>query len=79
MTSQEVTVVIRKFLAPMLDINALADTDDIFQKHYVNSMFALQLVQFVEREFQIAITDDDLELENFSSVKNLASFVMTKT
>jgi len=44
----------------------------------VNSMFAMQLVQFVESTFGIAVENDDLELDNFRSIDALAALVERK-
>jgi methoxymalonate biosynthesis acyl carrier protein len=57
----------------------LGDDDDMFATGYVNSMFALQLVQFVEGEFGITVDSDDLELDNFRTVSSIAAFVERKT
>ncbi len=56
----------------------LADDEDMFATGYVNSMFALQLVQFVEGEFGITVESDDLDLDNFRTVRAIASFVERK-
>lgn len=56
----------------------LGDDDDMFATGYVNSMFAMQLVQFVESEFGITVESDDLELDNFRTVGSIASFVERK-
>jgi acyl carrier protein len=57
---------------------ALGDDQDMFATGYVNSMFALQLVQFVEGEFGITVGSDDLELDNFRTVSSIAEFVERK-
>jgi acyl carrier protein len=38
-------------------------------------MAAVQLITFVEREFEIAIDDEDLKLENFDSIVAIESLV----
>jgi methoxymalonate biosynthesis acyl carrier protein len=54
------------------------DSTDILASGYVNSMFAMQLVQFVETEFGIAVEDADMEIDNFRSVNALAALVERK-
>ena len=56
----------------------LGDDDDIFATGYVNSMFAMQLVQFVEGEFGITVDSDDLDLDNFRTVSSIAALVARK-
>jgi methoxymalonate biosynthesis acyl carrier protein len=69
---------IRGFLEGFLSGNALGDDDDMFATGYVNSMFALQLVQFVEGEFGITVDSDDLDLDNFRTISAIAAFVERK-
>jgi acyl carrier protein len=45
----------------------------------VDSLGVLDIVTFLEREFAIAVTDDDLTPENFGTVMKLAEFVADKT
>jgi methoxymalonate biosynthesis acyl carrier protein len=42
-------------------------------------MFAMQLVQFVETEFSVAVEDADLEMDNFRSIDALTALVERKT
>lgn len=69
---------IRGFLVEGVGKEGLDDTTDIFETGAVTSLFAMELVLFVESAFGITVENDDLDLENFSSVQNLASFVGTK-
>ena len=69
---------IREFLPRFLRDHQLADGEDIFATGYVNSMFAMQLVQFVEQTFGIAIESDDLEIDNFRSVDAIGALVERK-
>ena len=55
------------------------DGDNIFALGFVNSLFAAKLVSFIEREFQLTIGDDDLDISNFNSVNNIASFLQRST
>lgn len=55
------------------------DSDNIFELGFVNSMFAMKLVNFVESTFNIKVENEDLRLENFNSVDNIARFIKQKT
>lgn len=70
--------VIKKFLANSIKNAELQDHDDIFELGYVNSLFALQLVTFVENEFQFTVENEDLDLQNFSTIARLTDFVSRK-
>jgi acyl carrier protein len=45
---------------------------------FVNSLFAMQLVLFVEKEFDVRVENDDLDLENFRSANAIVRFVERK-
>lgn len=53
--------------------------DNIFELGYVNSLFAIQLVTYLEQEFGIEIDNNDLDIRNFSSIVKIVEFVETKT
>jgi len=61
------------------DAMTLGENDDIFSQGFVNSLFAMQLVLFVEKEFGIVVEDDDLEMENFRSLSAIVNLVERKT
>lgn len=56
----------------------IGDEDDIFQLGVVDSLFAIQLVLFVENEFSITAEREDLDINNFSSIAALTNFVLNK-
>jgi acyl carrier protein len=69
---------IRDFISAYLANAAYSDEDDLFKTGYVNSLFALELVTFVEKQFQIMIEDEELIIDNFRSVNAIASLVSRK-
>ena len=56
----------------------IEDDDNIFESGFVDSSVAMQLVIFVEEEFNIQVTDEDLDLVNFSSINRLVQFINRK-
>ena len=75
----EVKTRIRQFLDKHFQSAELQDDDDIFALGFINSLFAMQLVMFVEKEFEIAIEDQDLELDNFRSINAMDALIERKT
>ena len=69
---------IREFMSRSFDGRELADDDDIFALGFGNSLFAIQLVAFVEGQFGIEIESEDLEMENFRSVRAVSGLVERK-
>lgn len=78
MNTVEIKTKIRQFLANYFRNYDLQDDEDIFSLGFVNSLFAMQLVQFVEKEFQIAVEDDDLDIDNFRTINRLTSMIERK-
>lgn len=70
---------LRAFLTQHISGRTIADDDQIFAAGFVNSMFAMQLVLFLEKNFRIAIANEDLELANFQSINAMAALVERKT
>ena len=68
----------RAFLERSLGRMDLRSDDDIFKMGVVNSLFAMQIVLFVESTFDMTIEQDDLELANFQTIEALARFVHVK-
>ena len=56
----------------------LQDDDDMFAGGQLNSLLAMQLVLFLENEFGMQLGDDDLVLDNFRSINNLADLIARK-
>ncbi len=55
------------------------DEDDIFKLGFVNSLFAMKLLTFIENEFNIKVENEEMELSNFNSVSNIVGFIDRKT
>ncbi|HEX2078623.1 MAG TPA: phosphopantetheine-binding protein [Longimicrobium sp.] len=69
---------IREFVSRFFRGHDLQDGEDIFATGFVNSMFAMQLVNFVEQTFGITVESDDLEIDNFRSIDAIAALVERK-
>jgi acyl carrier protein len=65
-------------LITLNDDQTLSDDDNFFELGFVDSSFAMQMVLFVEEEFGITVTDEDLDLMNFSSITRVVQFVDRK-
>ena len=67
------------FLTQRLGVDSLQDDQDIFASGLVNSLFAMELVLFVEAEFSIKIENEDLHMDSFRSITALADLIERKT
>ena len=69
---------IKNFLSKFFRSHELLDDDDIFAMGFVNSLLALQLVNFLQKEFSITVEDEDLDLDNFRTINNMDALVERK-
>ena len=75
---KKVRETVTNFLLSSVNIPSLNHDDDLFESGIVNSLFAVQLMTFLEKIFVIEIGTDDLDMENFKSVNATTAFVMRK-
>lgn len=50
----------------------------LFEKGIIDSTGVLELVSFIEENFNITISDDELVQNNFSSIAAIEKFLQTK-
>jgi acyl carrier protein len=68
MTQSEARAKVRAFLEKFIRDQDFQDADNIFVLGLVNSLMAMQLVLFLEKEFAMKFSNQELNLKNFSSV-----------
>jgi acyl carrier protein len=54
-------------------------TDSFMDNGVLDSMNVIELVTFIEQEFDIAVEDEEIVPGNFDSIYQLANFVRSKT
>jgi acyl carrier protein len=60
------------------DVDALSDDASLLDKGIVDSTGILEVVSFLEREFEIKVSDAELLPENLDTIGRIASFVGRK-
>ena len=63
---------------PRVRKRSLRNDDQLLQSGFVDSLGILEVVTFLEGEFQITVTDEDLLPENFQSIECIGAFVQSK-
>lgn len=56
----------------------IADDDSLLERGIIDSTGAMELVTFIETEFQLQVNDQDLVPENLDSVSAITAFVTRK-
>jgi methoxymalonate biosynthesis acyl carrier protein len=77
--SGDVKETLRHFVTRSINFPDLADDDDLFESGLVNSLFAIQLMTFIEKTFGVEVDADDLDIKNFRSLDAATSFVLKKS
>lgn len=70
--------IIREFLLQYFKKHELAYDQDIYSLGFVNSMFAVQLVIFLENEFQISLDNKDINFNDFRTINSMYSLIQRK-
>jgi acyl carrier protein len=68
---------IKGFMAQFISVE-VGDNEDIFAMGLVNSLFAMQLVLFVEKTFAIKVENEDLDYDNFRTLNAIVGFIERK-
>lgn len=71
--------IIMGFLEKYFDVSKVNKDDNIFELGFVNSLFAMQMVSFIENEFDFEIRNDELNLDNFKSINSILAFISSKS
>jgi len=56
----------------------LGDDDSLLEKGIIDSTGVLELVMFLEENFQIDVKDEDLVPENLDTVNNLVKYINSR-
>jgi methoxymalonate biosynthesis acyl carrier protein len=78
LTVEDIKSRTRAFMGKFFKNIELQDDEDIFALGFVNSLFAMQLVMFIEKEFGVTVEDEDLNIDNFRTINALATLVKGK-
>ena len=73
--SQNVAEQVLEFVRGRFPQEQFDADQDIFQLGFVNSLFALELVMFIEKTFAITIRGEELQIDNFRTATTMAALV----
>ena len=69
---------IRDFISSSINLANWKDDENLFDSGLVNSLFAVQLMTFIEKSFAVEVGSEDLDIENFKSLEAMTAFVLRK-
>jgi methoxymalonate biosynthesis acyl carrier protein len=74
-TTEDIATALEGFLTGRLKTDIAPDTD-LFKTGLVSSMFAMELVVYLEENYDIAIIGPELKLDNFRTIQAMTALVL---
>jgi acyl carrier protein len=68
---------LRAFFSEKLSIEISSIDADLVQTGILDSLALVELLAYIEKEFETEISLDDIEIEDFHSVAKIAEYVYT--
>lgn len=56
----------------------LGDADSLLERGIIDSMGVMELVSFIESEFNVTVGDDDVTEDNIGSLRAIGGFVSSR-
>ena len=68
---------IRRFISDDLqrDLQAVRDEESLLEAGIIDSLGVLSVVGFIEQQYELQVSEDEMVPENFDSVDAIAAFV----
>ena len=77
-TKQRIRTFIQDDLNKGRDKGELSDDYPLIENGVIDSLGIFEMVQFLEREMGVSVEDEDLLLENFGTISDIARLVEAK-
>jgi methoxymalonate biosynthesis acyl carrier protein len=74
----DTTQKIKSFLEKFIRDADVAEDEDLFATGLVTSLFAMHLVLFLEKEFQVKVDNKDLDFDNFRTIQAIVALIERK-
>ena len=75
--SEQLAVFIQENVSP-IETDSIGPDDDLVEAGLIDSLGIVKLIAYICEEFGVEITDDDVQLENFTTVRNIEAMISRK-
>jgi methoxymalonate biosynthesis acyl carrier protein len=75
LTAAAITEDVLRFVEAKTKSSVWPDTD-LFESGLVSSLFALELISYLEKTYLVSIDGEDLQLDNFRTVERMTGLVL---
>lgn len=72
----DIKLKLRGFLNTYFEDCEINDDDNIFEIGHISSLFAMQLVLFLEKEYRIKVANEEMDMRNFKSLDAIENFII---
>lgn len=69
---------LREFLTRSFRIHEIKNTDNIFDTGIVHSLFFIQLLIFIEKNFNVELHDGEFDIANLTTIDSIAGLIANK-
>jgi len=66
---------VEKYIAKLTNEHKIDHAQNLFESGFLSSLDVLDLLSFIENTYNITVSDDDLEVENFGSIDNMVKYI----
>ena len=73
--AEDIKAIVTKFIQSKKEGAALDGDTNLFENGFVNSLFALDIVTFLEKTFKIRLGKNDITKDNLSTVNKIVALV----
>lgn len=73
--AEEIKAIVTKFIQSKKEDVKLEGDTNLFENGFVNSLFALDIVTFLEKTFKIRLGKNDINKDNLSTVNKIVALV----
>jgi acyl carrier protein len=74
----DIKELIRAYIAKKANLHKLGEEDKIIEMNYLDSMGFVEFSLWLERQFNITVSDSDFSEENFHDLRAITEFVKRK-
>lgn len=77
MTKEDIKTKIKKFISRHTN-QKISDDYNFFTAGLIGSLAVVEMIMFIEHEFNVSVSNEDLDLANFNSINAISEFVTRK-
>ena len=69
---------LKNFIKRYIPNYELQEDENMFTLGFINSLFVMQLLLFIKKQFGIQVEKEELAVENFQSIAALTAYIKSK-